>query len=356
MARWALAVNSRHGSIGRNQEETPMRRATIALIAALSAIAAGTARAEPVRIGVSRLASCAPIAIAIAKGYFAAEQLEPQLSYFDAQQPIAVGVTSGDLDFGIAAETAALYSLAGDGKLRVIGGGASEAPTFHYLGILVSNQAYDAGLKSPRDIGGHSFALTQRGTGLEYSLGQLAEKFGFDYKSVKLMPLQGNANIASALAGGRTDSAIFSATGALPLVEKGDAKLLGWIGDETGLDQAYLFFTQKEIADGKGATVERVLRALRKGARDYHDAFTDKSGRRNDEASAPEMLDIIAKYISQPVQRVKLGLPYFDADLRVDVKDVQRQIDWYRAQGLLKTEVNAAQILDKRYVVPLPAK
>jgi hypothetical protein len=34
------------------------------------------------------------------------------------------------LDFGIAAETAALYSLAGEGRLSIIAGGASEAPTF----------------------------------------------------------------------------------------------------------------------------------------------------------------------------------------------------------------------------------
>ena len=260
------------------------------------------------------------------------------------------------MDFGIAAETAALYSLAADGKLRIVAGGAMEAPTFHYLGILASNQAYAAGLTAPKDIAGHSFALTQRGTGLEYSLGQLAEKYRFDVKSVRLMPLQGNAMIASAMAGGRADSAIFSATGALPLIEKGDAKLLGWIGDETGLDQAYLFFTQKTIADGKHDMVVRVLRAFKKGARDYHNAFTDASGKRADQATAPEILGIIAKYLNQPVERVKIGLPYFDADARVMVESVRHQIAWYRAQGLLKVEVSADQIVDKRYAVAMEAK
>ena len=334
-----------------------MRRRMMALLAALL-MGAGSAGAqtETVRIGVSRLASCAPIAIAIAKGYFAAEKLDPQLSYFDAQQPIAVGVTSGDLDFGIAAETAALYSLTSEGKLRIIAGGAMEAPTFHYLGILASNQAYAAGLTAPKDIAGHTFALTQRGTGLEYSLGEIAEKYGFDIKSVRLLPLQGNAMIASALAGGRADSAIFSSTGALPLLNKGDAKLLGWVGDETGLDQAYLFFTQAAIADGKHDTVERVLRAFKKGARDYHNAFTDAAGKRANQASAPEMLGIIAKYVNQPVEVVERGLPYFDADGRILEKSVQHQIEWYRAQGLLKGDVSAAQIIDKRYAVEMAAK
>lgn len=331
-----------------------MRRGMMAVLgAALLCAGSAGAQTETVRIGVSRLASCAPLAIAIAKGYFAAEKLDPQLSYFDAQQPIAVGVTSGDLDFGMAAETAALYSLSAEGKLRIIAGGEFEAPTFHYLGILASNQAYAAGLTKPKDIAGHTFALTQRGTGLEYSLGELAEKYGFDVKSVRLMPLQGNAMIASALAGGRADAAIFSSTGALPLVEKGDAKLIGWVGDENGFDQAYLFFTQAAIADGKRDIVERVLRAYKKGSRDYHDAFTDAAGKRADQPTAPEMLDIIAKYLNQPVERVKLGLPYFDPEARVMVKSVQHQIDWYRSQGLLKGDVSAAQIIDKRYAVEM---
>ncbi len=334
-----------------------MRRQMTALAGALVASAwSYGASAESVTLGVSRLPSCAPIAVAIAKGYFAAEGIEPQLSFFDSQQPIAVGVTSGDLEFGVAAQTAALYSLAGDGNLHIIAGGAGEAPTYHYLSILASNQAYAAGLKSPKDLAGHSFALTQIGTGLQYSLGLLAEKYHFDIKSVRIMPLQGNGMISAALAGGRADSAIFNSTGALPLIEKGEVKLLGWIGDETGFDQAYLFLTQAKIADTKHDTVERVLRAFRKGARDYHDAFTDAHGHFHDQATSPEILDILAKYIGQPAERVHQGLPYFDREARIDAKDVQHQIDWYRAQGLLKGNVSAAAIIDKRYAVEMAGK
>lgn len=312
--------------------------------------------AETIKLGVSRLASCAPIAIALDKGYFTAEGLEPELVYFDSQQPIAVAVVSGDIDFGMAAETAALYTLAGQGQLRVIGGGPSEAPSFHYLSILASNRAYAGGLKSPRDLGGHSDALTQLGTGLQYAMGLLAEKYGFDIKTINFLPLQSNANIASALAGGQADASIFSSTGALPLIEKGDAKLLGWVGDETGLDQAYLFFAGKKTAEERRDTIERLLRAFRKATHDYHDAFTDASGKRADGPTAPAILAIIAKYLGQPVEQVKIGLPYFDRDARVGVKTVQHQIEWYRSQGLLKGDVTADALIDRRYVIPLPER
>jgi len=330
------------------------RVCAVALLFIAGACLFGAASAETIKLGVSRLASCAPIAIARDKGYFAAQRLEPELIYFDAQQPIAVAVVSGDIDFGIAAETAALYSLAGQGQLRVIGGGPNEAPGFHYLAILASNRAYAAGLTSPKDIGGHSVALTQLGSGLQYSMGLLAEKYGFDIKTVSFLPLQSNANVASALAGGQADASIFSSTGALPLIEKGDVKLLGWVGDETGLDQAYLFITGKKAADERRGTIERLLRAFRKATHDYHDAFTDASGKRADGPNAPAILAIIANYLGQPVERVKIGLPYYDRDARVGAKSVQHQIDWYESQGLLKGEISADAFIDRRYVIPLP--
>lgn len=330
------------------------RAAAVGAIALAACIAAGGAGAETIRIGVTKLASCSQIAIALEKGYFQAEGLTPEFVFFDAQQPIAVALASGDLDFGNAAETAALYSLAGQGTIRIIGGGISEAPSFHYLSLMVSNHAFDAGLRSAKDLPGHSFALTQMGTGLQFSLGLLAEKYQFDVKRVALLPLQSNANIASALAGGRADSAIFSSTGALPLAKRGDAHLLFWVGDETGRVQANLLLSSAKIADEHRDTVERFLRAVRKGSRDYHDAFTGPEEKRQDGPTAPAILAIIAGFVKQPAELVREGLPYLDVDARVSAKDVQHQIAWYRAQGLMKGNADAAALIDRRYAVLLP--
>jgi hypothetical protein len=35
------------------------------------------------------------------------------------------------------------------------------------------------------------------------------------------------------------------------------------------------------------------------------------------------------------------------------VQDLQRQVDWYVAQGMLKTRIDVATIVDRRYAVPL---
>ncbi|HVA15772.1 MAG TPA: ABC transporter substrate-binding protein [Stellaceae bacterium] len=307
------------------------------------------ASAETIHFGVTKIANCAPIAIALAKGYFAAEGLQPQLTFFQAQAPVAVAVASGDLDFGDAAETAALYNLAAGGRLRIVASGANEAPTFHSLALIASNQAYAAGLKSPRDLPGHSFALTQMGSGLQYSLGEIAVKEGFDVNTVKLLPLQSNPNIASALSGGRADAAVFDSTNALPLIQKGDAKLLGWVGDLAGYTPAFLVFASRNMLDHHGDTVKRFLAAYRKATRDFYLAFTDAQGMRKDQPTAAATLDILAKWIGQPAARVQLGLPYFDRGGRVDMTATQKQIDWYRSIGAIKGKLVATAVVDKRF-------
>jgi NitT/TauT family transport system substrate-binding protein len=331
-----------------------MWRRGIGLITALVLLAAGvppSASAEAVRIGLTKIANCAPIAIAVAKGYFAAEGLDPKLTIFEAQAPIAVAVASGDLDVGLAAQTAALYNLGQAGRVRVIASGVAEAPSFHDLALVVSNKAYAAGLTSPAALPGHSFALTQMGTGLQYSLGRIAAKEGFAMSTITLLPLQSNPNIISALEGGRADAAVIDATNALPLVEKGEAKLLAWTGDLTGFTPAYLLFASRDVADHHGDTVKRFLAAYRNGVHDYYDAFTDDKGMRKDGPTAPALLDIVAHYVDQPAERVRLGLPYFDRDGRIDVAEIQKQIDWYRSLGAIKGDMQAATVLDMRYVI-----
>jgi len=310
--------------------------------------------AQNIRLGVSKIANCAPIAIALAKGYFKAQGLDPKLTIFEAQAPVAVAVASGDLDFGDAAQTAALYNLAQDGRVRIIASGAAEAPTFHSLALVASNKAYTEGLKSAHDLPGHSFALTQMGTGLQYSLGLIAKREGFDANTVKLLPLQSNPNIASALSGGRADAAVFDSTNALPLIEKHEVKLLGWVGDLTGYTPAFLVFASRDMLDHHADTVQRFLAAYRKAVGDYYQAFTDAAGKRVDEPAAAATLDIIAKWVGQPIARVKLGLPYFDRGARVDMAATQDQIDWYHSIGAIKTTMLASTVVDARYSAALP--
>jgi len=276
--------------------------------------------------------------------------LDSQLVFFDSAQPIAVAVVSGDVAFGVTGITAAFFSLAGQGALRIIAGANQEMPSFAFLGHVVSNQAYESGLKSFADYPGHSFALTQMGSGLQYDLALAAQKYGFDLKSMRILALQSNANVSSAIAGGQVDCAVLPVTQLVALIAHGQGKLMGWAGDVTPGIQANIVFAAAQTAEARRATIERFLAAYVKGTHELHAAFVGADGRRHDGPASPGIIAIIAKYTGAPVEEVKLAIPYVDAEGRLDVEDIMRQIVWFKAQNLLKGEVDGKAIIDRRYV------
>ena len=328
-----------------------MRLASLAVAVATIAVLAPGVRAETIKIGMQKPVG-GPLYIADAKGYYAAEGLTPDYVFFEAGEPIAVAVASGAVDFGIGGLTGGFYSLAGQGALRIIAGTTHEVPGFPANTVAASTKAFDAGLKSVQDLPGHSVAITQIGSAFHYDLGLLADKYHFDLKSIRLMPLQTNPNAVAAVVGNSADAVVTIAPWVRPAINKGDAKLLAYIGDEAPWQLAAAF-TATKTANERQDTVARFLRALRLAMRDYHDAFTSADGKREDQASAPAILDILAKYTGQSTEILDQSLGYMDAGARLDVADVLHQIAWYRAQGMVKGDFNAADIIDTRYVVPL---
>jgi len=320
-------------------------------------LAAAPALAEPIKIGVVGVSAFAPAFVAQERGYFAAEGVPAELVYFDAAAPIAVATVSGDVDFGVTAVTAAFYNLAGKGELKIIAAAAHEAPGFHLQAFLVSRQAFEGGLKTLKNLPGHSFAVTGQGGPPVYVVGGvIAPKYGFSLDKLRIVPLQTISNITSAIGGGTADFTLSSLTPAVqPLIQRGDIHLIAWAGDEAPW-QFGLAFTATKTADTRRNTVERFLRAYRKGAHDYHDAIATPSGKPRSGPAADAMIAILAKYTKQPVEQVKLGVPYVDAEARVDVKDIANQVKFYKSRNLVKAEVEAEPIVDKRYVIALPEK
>ena len=322
----------------------------------LLALAAASAHAEAIKVGVVRTLAVGPIFVADQRGYFKDEGLDATIVYFDAAQPISIAVASGDIDFGCTGMAAAFYSLAGQGVLKIIAGGNREMPGFKNAGYIASNRAYAAGFTSLKQLAGKTVAVTQIGSQLHYDLGLAAEKYKIDLKDIHIAAVQTNTNMSSAMAGGQADLGVFPVTPAMQLLTRGEAKLIGWVGDEVPYSQANTAFTSTKIADGKRATVERFLRAFKKGAKEYHDAFADEHEQRRDGLTTPPMLALLADYTKQAPEDIRVAIPWLDAQLRLDSKDVRHQIDWFHEQGQIKNVIDPTQVIDKRYVVPLSGR
>jgi NitT/TauT family transport system substrate-binding protein len=330
-----------------------MRRVVLLAALLLSIVATQGARAEDIKVGALKSIGAAPLYLAQEHGYFAAQGLNAQLVYFDASQPIVLATVSGDVDIGVTGTTGGFFSLAGQGALRLIGGYSREVPGFNFNAFIVSSRAYAAGLHSFSDLPGHSFAISQTGSPNHYAVALIADKYHFDLASLHILALQSIGNIASAVTGGQADAAFLLGTPAIPLIQRGDAKLLGWSGDETPWQLGALFVATK-TANDRGPLIEKFLRAYRQGARDYYTAFVGTDGKRQDGPTAAATLDILAKATGLTVDQARAGVIYIDPDERIDEDDVMRQANWYHTQGMVKETVDRATLFDARYVIPLP--
>ena len=326
-----------------------------ALLLAATLLAAGPARAaEHVKLCSVRSFGGGPTMVAIEKGFFAKQGLDAELVMFDSAQPIAVAVVSGDCDFGAAGLSAAFFNFVAQGTLKVIAAGTWEHKGFQSVGVLVSNQAYAAGLKSFKDMAGHTVGITQLGTPLQYYLLQLAAKYHVPEASIRFVPLQSNSVVGSAIAGGQVDLAVQTAAPIAAVISKGDAKVLGWTSEELPPHQGEAVFTATKTANDRSTIVKAYLAGLRAGDAYFHDALVGPDGERREGSTLPEVIAIVAKYLQQPESMIRQNLPYFDPEARVAPDDLEALDAWYLAQHMVKKPVTAKDIVDMRYAIPMP--
>lgn len=313
---------------------------------------------EKLNVGALRFVSNGGLFVAMERGYFKAEGLDIDLKFFDAAQPIAVAVVSGDLDLGATAFTAGLYNMAGKGALKVIAAQAREKKGYQGNAILVSNAAWEKGFRRLEDFPGKSLGITQVGSSFHYQIGQIARVKNFDIKAVSLKPLQSLSNMAAALNGGTVDAIIIAPHIAKPMLARGEAKLLGWYSDLDEYQFGALFASPKAI-EGRRAAVQKFVRAYQKGAQEFYDAMLklDPAGARSFDRDKADPVGLaVAKYVypnaqgQAAVEQVMASSYYIDPQARLDVGDIHNQVAWLKANGLVDGTADAKAFLDLSFV------
>ncbi len=337
------------------------RRSVLAVAVGAAVLGAGVAHAaEKINIAALTFVSSSPLFIAKEKGYFEAEGLDADITFFRSAQPVAVAIAAGDADFGVTAFTGGFFNLAGKGALKVIGAQLHEDVEYDGSAILASNKAYDAGLTSVDKLGGHSFALSQVGSSFHYMIGNVAEKAGVDIESMELKPLQSVPNMIGALKSGQVDSMIIVPHIAKPLHNAGAAHIIGWVKDYVPYQVGGLFTSTANVEERRGV-VEKFVRAYQKGVADYRAALlaTDGDGNLVKSDTTDEILEIVHKYVysDQPAEKaypkIRNGAMFITEEGKLDVEDVKAQVKWYQERGYVSDSANPDDFIDTSFIAPL---
>jgi NitT/TauT family transport system substrate-binding protein len=314
------------------------------------------AESEPIdKVSIAALPfiSSAPVFIAKERGYFTAEHIDVEIKLVDAAQAAALAVAARDADFGITAFTGAFFNLAGKGALKVIAAQSREEPGYDFVAYVASKQAYEAGLRAPRDLAGKSVAISTIGSSFHYNLGMLADKYGFPLRTLQLRPMQSIPNMMAAVSGGQVDATLLPANNALKLQSDGSAKIIGWVHEQTPWQLGALF-TSTDNDQHKRPMIARFIRAYQKGLADYAAAFLtkDAAGKRSFGDAAKALMPVLTKWVDPKpsYETVQQAANYMDPQGRLHVQSVYDQVAWYQKQGLVDATVKPDDFLDLSFV------
>ncbi|MGA7973753.1 MAG: ABC transporter substrate-binding protein [Pseudolabrys sp.] len=336
-------------------------RRTFGLAALAGSVAAGTGAvsltsafaADKIKVGILPFTSHSPDIIAAGKGYFAAQGIDASFVVFQAAQPMAIAIASGDVDFGITAITGGLISLAGKGAVKVIGGALEEAPGIEGEKILASKKAYDAGLTSPAKLKGHTYGITTAGSSFQYMAHKIAQKEGFPDSAIELKPLQKVPAVIGALKSGQIDAWSIVPNIADALTRGKTIVEIGKISDYIPHYQVTTVFTSTANVNKKPDLVKRFLAAYAKGVDDYNAALVHKT---MGKAETDAIVKIIHQYVyaSMPLEkaspRIRHGAMLISPNAELNLESVKDQLDWFKAEKMVPADVTMEKLVDTRFV------
>lgn len=322
---------------------------------AAAALPLGAARAQgrAVKVGVLSLTSHAPSIIAGAKGYFAEAGLDVKFVSFQAAQPMAVAIASGDADFGVTAISGGLISLAERGAVKVIGGALQETPEVEGQKILVSKAAHDAGVRTPADLAGRRFGITTAGSSFHYMAHKIADGAGFDRDSLELITLNAVPAVIAALRSGQIDAWSIVPNIAAGLVASGDVVEIGRVSDYVDAYQVTTVFTSSRIAADDPDTARAFIDGFSRGVDDYNAALVDRT---MDEAGVAEITAMIHEYVysDQPFDaadpRIRAGAMRVNPGAAMNVASIADQLDWFKSADLVPATASLETLIDTSFV------
>jgi NitT/TauT family transport system substrate-binding protein len=329
------------------------RRQTMGLIggaAALGLAAPAIAQNNRIVVGALRFTSHAGTFVGFERNYFADAGLDVELRFFEAAQPMAVAIASGDVDYAVTAVSGGLISLANRGAIKVIGGALSEEPGIDGQIILASDAAFQSGVTTAAGLDGKVFGMSTAGSSFHYMGSRMAQAEGID---LTFTPLQSVGAIIGALRNGQIDAWSIVPHIAKPLIASGAVHDIGRVSTYLPNYQVTTVFTSADNAADEREQTSAFLAGFSRGVTDYNSAMIDNAG---GEDGVNEMVDLIHRYVYTDRDRADAapsiinGTMRLNEGARLNVASVQDQLDWFQAEDLIDADITLETFVDTSYV------
>jgi len=330
------------------------RRATLgglaASAAALGLAAPAIAQGRKIVLGALSFTSHAGTFVAVENGYFKEAGMDVELRFFQAAQPMAVAIASGDVDYAVTAISGGLVSLADKGAIKVIGGGLQEEQGIDGQKFLVSDAAFKAGITAPSMLDGKSYGISTAGSSFHYMGAKMAAAEGI---TLHYKPLQKVGAIIGALKSGQIDAWSIVPHIAKPLAGSGAVHIIGDVATYLPDYQVTTLFTSAKNASEEKQMTQDYLAAYSKGAAEYNAAMIARTG---GDAGEAAMVDLLHKYVYTDQPREKAAPSIINGTMRLNegakmnVASIRDQLEWFQSEDLVGKDIPLDALIDNSFV------
>jgi NitT/TauT family transport system substrate-binding protein len=303
----------------------------------------------PVRIGLTREASIAPLLVAIEAGYFKSADLNPELAFFDSDPAVSAAVASGKADIGMAALSATFYRYAAAHRLKIVASRSSDQTGFPLYALLISRKAHVAGFSGARGLVNARIGVADADSGEFYGLYSIASRFNLDSGSMKTTVFKSPAGELSALARGDIETVILPFATALHAARKG--RSLMRLSDFAEWQQGVLFASSQTIATNR-TVMEKFMRAYQRGTAEYALNFLsyDDGGDFIPGSHYDQYLRVIARQVHVSADTLARTKTYCDRRANLDASDIEKQVRFWQNRGRIDKGIAVADLLDLSFI------
>ena len=312
----------------------------------LGAVAPADAAPALVRVGIIQAVSDAPLFIADKKGYFEREGLKVQ---FVVLKDMIPSLATGQIDVAGISTSASLFNAVARGiDLKIVADKGSTPPGYGYQPILVRKELVSSGrVKTFADFKGLKIAGFNNGSASMSTLSEALAKGGLKLSDVTVAYMAFSQHVL-ALTNGAVDASITTEPSASEAVKRGVAVRFANDDSIYPNHQLAVLLYSGEFIKKQADSAKRFMRAYVRAAREYNDAL--KEGKLAG-ANAAEVIAILTEYtaIKDPQVHRDSTAAGIHANGGVYVASLKKDLEFFKAQGLISGSVSVEQVLDASF-------
>lgn len=307
----------------------------------------GAAQSAAATVKFGTLLTINPVFVGIEKGFFDEENINVEVVVFRSGAELVPSLARGLIDVATTSPGGALYNaLAQNVSLKIVSRWAALAPGAQGHAMVLRTELAESGrVRSPQDAKGLTLAITARGQYTHLAAARFLEANGLTERDLRVVNMP-YPDMLAALDNGAIDIATMAEPHITLALDKGVG--VRWVNHSEllpDLTVTVMMYANRLVSADRDAG-ERFMRAVLRSMQYVNDALEDPVKR-------AEVARIFAQYIpvEDPTIYDRMMWHHFTAQTpRIDRDDLNEQLDWYSAQGIIPVRPNLDQYIDDGFL------